>query len=97
MNFEIASKETEVRLTWDEAIMYCFALNVDGKSGWRLPTKDELKEIYYAENDYELDWYWSSTECGGIDAWVQNFGNAAQYSYHHKNNGYYVRAIRDLQ
>lgn len=31
---------SDQRLTYDEAIMYCFVLEFDGK-GWRLPTLNE--------------------------------------------------------
>jgi hypothetical protein len=53
MNFEIAPKSTEIQTNWEEARMYCFSLNIDGKIGWRLPTKAELNEIYQSENDFE--------------------------------------------
>jgi hypothetical protein len=45
MNFEIAPKSTETKLNWNDARLYCFSLNIDGKTGWRLPTNDELHEI----------------------------------------------------
>jgi hypothetical protein len=66
MNFEIAPKSTEIEANWDDARLYCFALNIDGKTGWRLPTKEELTKIYQAENDFEEMWYWSGTE---FDVW----------------------------
>ena len=95
MNFEIAPKSTEIRLNWDDARLYCFSLTIDGKTGWRLPTKDELNQIYESNNDYEPIWYWSSTEGNGNGAWGQNFGNGYQYNFYGKNYGfYYVRAIR---
>ena len=33
-------------LTYDEALLYCFALNIDGKIGWRLPTDQEFQYHY---------------------------------------------------
>jgi hypothetical protein len=75
MNFEIAPKSTEIKATWDEARMYCFSIIIDGKVGWRLPTKDELNEIYESENDFTLYWYWSSSEYSGSHIWVQYFHN----------------------
>jgi hypothetical protein len=112
MNFEIAPKETEIRANWEEARMYCFALNIDGKVGWRLPTIKELNEIHESENDFENRWYWSSTEGNGSFAWSQNVSNGYQtngsfaWSQNVSNgyqtngtksyDGHYVRAVRDL-
>jgi hypothetical protein len=31
-------------MTYDEARMYCFSLNIDGKIGWRLPTSNEYMQ-----------------------------------------------------
>ncbi len=42
MKFEIAPKETEIQTNWEEAKLYCFALNTNNKTGWRLPTLEEL-------------------------------------------------------
>ena len=94
MNFEIAPKSTEIRLNWHDARLYCFALNIEGKTGWRLPTKEELNEIYLSDNDFANVWYWSSTEANCEDAWIQGFYNGYQGSF---NKGFatnYVRAIR---
>ena len=102
MKFEIAPKETEIQANWDDAKLYCFSLNIDGKTGWRLPTKEELNQIYQSENDFENNWYWSSTEYSsteydGIFVWYQNMSNGVQY-YRTKNGygSYYVRAIRSI-
>jgi hypothetical protein len=38
---EIAPIDRDLILTYDEAMLYCFSLNIGGKLGWRLPTKDE--------------------------------------------------------
>ena len=95
MNFEIAPKSTELRLTWDEARLYCFALEIDGKVGWRLPTKDELNEIYKSDNDLVGTNYWSSTEFNGNYAWGQYFANGSQFNYG-KGGTFYVRAARSI-
>jgi hypothetical protein len=96
MNFEIAPKSTEIKANWYDAKLYCFSLNIDGKTGWRLPTKEELNEIYESVNDFEKAWYWSSTEFYGSYAWYQGFGSGSQ-SYDTKNDGGdYVRAIRSI-
>lgn len=97
MKFEIAPKSTEIQANWDDAKLYCFALNVDGKTGWRLPTKDELNEIYQTENDFVGYYYWSSVEIDGILAWFQNFGNGNQgYNGVKNDSGVYVRAVRTI-
>jgi hypothetical protein len=100
MNFEIAPKSTEIQTNWDDARLYCFALNIDGNTGWRLPTKDELDEICQSENDFELDWYWSSTEFNGKAAWGRSMYDGGQdygRGIDGKNSVNHVRAIRDLK
>jgi hypothetical protein len=42
MTIEIAPEEYHKKLTWNESILYCFSLNIDGKIGWRLPTRKEF-------------------------------------------------------
>jgi tetratricopeptide (TPR) repeat protein len=37
-------------LKWQEASDYCSALKLDGLSGWRLPTLDEIKGIVYTRH-----------------------------------------------
>ena len=96
MNFEIATKSTEIQANWDDARLYCFAMDIDGKTGWRLPTKEELNEIYQSENDFVGNSYWSSTENFGSCAWVQSMGNGIRANGSKKDGGFYVRAIRDL-
>jgi hypothetical protein len=96
MNFQIAPKSTEIQTNWFDARFYCFSLNVNGKSGWRLPNIDELNEIYLSENDFEKRWYWSSTEDSGNDAWSQYMSNGSQYGGNKSFGGTYVRAIRSI-
>jgi hypothetical protein len=62
MKFEIAPKETETQANWDDARLYCFALNIDEKVGWRLPTIKELNYINRVINDLSTEDYWSSIE-----------------------------------
>jgi hypothetical protein len=95
MSFEVAPKETEIQANWDDAKMYCLFLNVDGKTGWRLPTRDELYLLYKNHNDFSKEWYWSSTKWDDHRARIQNFYYGTQYNFH-KNNSYYVRAVRDI-
>ena len=50
---EIAPEEYHKDLTIDEAIMYCFSLNIDGKIGWRLPSTGE----YHEYSHHLFCWY----------------------------------------
>jgi hypothetical protein len=93
MNIEIATKEYEKWLNWHDAKLYCELLTIDGKMDWRLPTKDELNEIYNSKNDFVGSSYWSSTEYGGNYAWLQRLSHGPQ-NYGNKNNSAYVRAVR---
>jgi formylglycine-generating enzyme required for sulfatase activity len=97
VNFEIAPASTEIQANWDDAKFYCFFLSIDGKTGWRLPTKEELNEIYESVNDFEKAWYWSSTENNGNTAWDQNMSNGYQYGSSKADGSTYVRAVRDLK
>lgn len=101
MNIEIAPKSTETRLTWSDAKLYCFSLNIDGKHDWRLPTIDELMSIRKIDSDFVLGgYYWSSTEV--------NYDNNCVYCYSLFDTGYRatggksheilgVRPVRDLK
>lgn len=65
MNFEIANID-DLILTYDDAKLYCFSLVHEGKTGWRLPTIEELVEFYSAVHDPDtytkyMRYYWSST------------------------------------
>jgi hypothetical protein len=50
MSIEIA-EVSDKNFTYEEAIMYCFFLEIDGKKGWRLPTEQEY-------NSYNNVWGW---------------------------------------
>ena len=56
---ERAPEEYHKTLTYEEAVLYCFLLNIDGKTGWRLPT---LREIF-TQGLY--GWY-SGDDCNRI-------------------------------
>tara|TARA_Y100000389_G_scaffold80119_1_gene76847 strand:- start:362 stop:751 length:390 start_codon:yes stop_codon:yes gene_type:complete len=93
--FEVYPKDLEGRFTWDEAKEACEALG----AGWRLPTKEELNEMYKKRDvvgGFANLSYWSSTGNGNGIAWFQLFNYGLQY-YANKGANYgYVRAVRDL-
>lgn len=93
------------KFNWTDAKTACNELVLNGYNDWRLPSKEELENIYY--NVYKLGFiagvarspYWSSTEStnyyGGV-AWYFDFsdGLANGYNGDGKNNTMQVRAIR---
>jgi hypothetical protein len=103
LDFEIAPKSSEVQATFDEARMYCFSLNVDGKVGWRLPTKYELIKIYNkVSHDFEKDWYTSCTGYSHHSIFMVDFcdgvtGGRAEACMKTETMPRYVRAVRDLK
>ena len=95
MNIEISPKEYERQLNWNDAMLYCQLLVIDNKNDWRLPTREELNNIYHSENDFVGSGYWSSTETSGGNAWRQSLSGGFQYNGI-KGSSYYVRAVRSL-
>ncbi len=63
---------------------------------WYLPSKYELNLLYKhkdAVGNFVNYYYWSSSECGPLDAWAQFFANGAEAN-DPKNYAFYVRAVR---
>jgi len=98
-----------IKRNWQEAIEYAKNLTLDGHSGWRLPTINELISIVdYGKsnpainNDYFPDcksyYYWSNNKniYNDILAWCVCFAYGSVNSYHNKNKGNYVRCVRDI-
>jgi hypothetical protein len=62
------------KLCWDEAVKFCTALRLDGKSDWRLPTIAELQTLVVQGSSPAFDLavfpgaiksiYWSSEKLG---------------------------------
>jgi hypothetical protein len=77
------------------AARICDDLVLNGYSDWFLPSKAELNLMYLQKTviggfNYS---YWSSSESGANDAWVQQFYSGGQYITF-KNDWGNVRAIR---
>ncbi len=81
------------QMTWDEANEYCKSLG----EGWRLPTKDELNQMYQLKDEIDgfgEGWLWSSSQSSSSSAWVQLFSDGNQ-GISTKYNDDSVRAVRD--
>jgi hypothetical protein len=77
----------------------CDTLTLNGYSDWRLPSKEELNQLYLKKDTiggFTLNTYWSSTEYDGYSAWFQYFSVGIQDGTY--KNGRYsrcnVRAVR---
>jgi hypothetical protein len=75
-----------------------YSVTVDGVTyaDWYLPSKHELNLLYLQKTvvgGFASNYYWSSTEDDGGNAWYQDFGFGSQY-LSIKVNTVYVRAIR---
>lgn len=84
----------------DTAESYCTKLNIANFKDWRLPTKNELKDLLskkqYLKN-VSSNWYWSSSSNSVNQelAWSVFFDNADGYA-DFKNVSNYVRCVRDM-
>jgi hypothetical protein len=94
--FEIAPKWTEETNTFKRAVSYVNSLEIDGKTGWRLPTKEELIDIYNSDNDFTIWYYMSSTEDGGDYAYCHDFSSGGGYMLPKNYGGFSIRAVRDI-
>ena len=71
-NIEIAQFDLPTEVTWYNAKRECNELGKD----WRLPTKDELDEMYDNKDligNFVNTNYWSSTDHNSDYAWMQVF------------------------
>lgn len=80
------------------ATKYCKKLKLGGYNDWRLPTKDELQELYKNKSQLKNvrdDWYWTSTTYNedSTQAWVVNFDSGDVY-WLYKTSSNFVRCVR---
>jgi len=93
---------------WDDAILYCKKLEIDGKRDWRLPTFDELLSIVdYSRVNPAIDpifeevaegTYWTATNFSTTDAraWTIHFSTGMTY-YSYKTTNHAVRCVKDMK
>jgi hypothetical protein len=89
--------------TWNDAVEAARSYQGGGKSDWRLPTQDELYELYMKKSisgvgGFEPGVYWSSSELSASEAWIQDFGRC-DFCQHNqlvteKSNEGRVRPVR---
>ena len=102
--YALALTDASTSSTWYNASSVCSSYTAGGKSGWRLPSKDELLAINTAMANVNLTsygmykssrHYWSSTEYDANRAYdvYFNSGGSAYTYYNYKDSNYYVRAV----
>ena len=96
MNIEISAEEYERKLNWEDGMLYCSMLVIDGVDDWRMPTIEELDYIYNSENDFEVDCYWSSLDDGNL-AWLHDMWGRGRQYMNKKTTRVYVRAVRSIK
>ncbi len=90
-------KDSASDVTWQLAVNFCRNLSVDGYSGWRLPTIDQLAGIYdpaqqttiqkgtvHIKGGIDLTnlWVWSSSSGNASgEAWYFDFSVGRRYSF----------------
>jgi len=82
----------------DGAALLCDSLNINGHTGWFLPSLDELNLMYVnlkakGLGGFSNGRYWSSSQGSGswsspaICAWTQDFSNGSQNAFHSIQGG----------
>lgn len=70
MNFEIAPNSSVIKANWYDARLYCFALIIDGKTGWRLPTGKELNTHPFGEMVTDVESWSGFWQEADVNEWL---------------------------
>jgi hypothetical protein len=85
---------------WNHAVLLCNEFSNAGSDDWRLPTIEELHLIYANKsltNNFEQNWYWSSTEDTENSDYAFNLGfiSGEEMSIP-KQDDKFIRAVRNF-
>lgn len=83
--------------TWSYANAYCTNTAINGQTGWRLPTKNELSALYNyraMNGDRLIGNTWSSTSNGAGNHYVVYVRDGIVYLYDEESNDGYVSCVR---
>lgn len=99
-NLQWQEKNSDLLLTFDEAVEYCQDLNLYSKQDWRLATLVELsdlsKNIDFIESDKQY-YIWTSTVYRHFykAAWFVSFSDYYQH-FSIKTNKLHVKCVREV-
>ena len=98
----ITDKKTEltwstklIKLSWKEAMNYCYDLDYAGYKDWRLPTEKELIKLSKNNIFKDIGWFWTCEEyIPDTDYAMIVFFTNGTVGNRSKNGAYYVRPVR---
>ena len=94
---QVAKEDFSSKMNRDDAMSACEGLG----NGWRLPTKEELNEMYKqlhrkGKGYFQNTWYWSSSQVNSGNAWGVDLRNGGVNFHFGMSNVYQVCAVRTL-
>lgn len=94
-----APSDQSANIKWNDAVTLCNSLKLKGYSDWRLPSKDELNQIYTNLQEFGLGGfanycYWSSSGGSNDCAWFQDFRLGNQGLGLKYFSSHYLRVVR---
>jgi len=97
-NLEWQKENSDLRLTFNEAVKYCNKLSLYQKNDWRLATLGELTDLSKKTSLIKSDkpyYIWSSTEYKHFTkaAWFVSFSDNYQH-FSIKTNTLHVKCVR---
>jgi len=90
----VAFTDFQFPMSWQEATNCCKELG----DGWRLPSFDELKQLFYhkEKGNFKDFRYWTSDYPNRTHAWNIDFTTGISFYYCSKDNFFLARAVKEI-